>query len=126
MGESTQPGTPKLFHITIYRPNDDPNAPKGLKVQVGSGRFLFTDEPDGQVSPDATAKKKAEKLQEFLPSGWELKVTEVPFTVTRGTPALVGTCSRATCKNFGKPMAKRFHCSECGEVLALTLIATEK
>ncbi|MBI5071642.1 hypothetical protein HZB93_01980 [Candidatus Falkowbacteria bacterium] len=124
MGESTQPGTPKLYHITIYRPSDDPKAPD-LKVPVGSGRFLFTDLPDGQVSSDATARKNAEKLREVLPQGWELKITEVPFTVTRGTPALIGTCSRATCKNFGKPTTKRFHCSECGEPLSFQMIATE-
>jgi hypothetical protein len=126
MAESTQPGAPRLYHVAIYRPSNDPNAPKDLKVQVGSGRFLFTDEPDGQVSSEATARQKAEKIRESLPPGWELKITEVPFMVTRGTPILVGTCPRATCKNFGNLTHDHFHCRECGETLSLQMIATEK
>jgi len=123
MAESTQPGTLKLYHIAIYRPSNE-KAPN-LKTPVGSGRFLFA-ELNGDISADATAKQKAEGLQALLPPGWELKITEVPFTVTRGTPILVGTCSRATCENFGRQVNGEFFCGICGEPLSIKLIATEE
>lgn len=124
MGESTQPGTPKLYRLAILRPSSDPKTPK-LKDLVSEKLFLFT-ESDGEVSPDVVAKRKAEKLQESLPPGWEAKVTEVYFTVTRGTPTIVGTCRRASCPNFGKAVPNRIFCPKCGELPAIEMIATEK
>lgn len=120
MGESTQPGTPKLYRLTIRRPSKDPKMPKFMEP-VSEKLFLFT-ELDGQVSPDIVAKRKAERLQESLPPGWDVQVTEVFFTVTRGTPKIIGTCRRASCPNFDKTVSNRLCCPKCGELPAVEMI----
>lgn len=122
MGESMHPKTLKLFHIAIYRPSSDRKA-QGLTTSAGSGRLLFV-ERSGQLSSDAAAKQKIEELRKILPQGWELKITEVPFTATYGTPAITGRCSRTDCKNYNIPMSGDFFCGICGEPLSLTLEGT--
>jgi hypothetical protein len=123
MGNTTQPEMPKLYRIAIFRPSSDPKTPD-LKVLVSEKLFLFTDDNE-EVSSDAAAKRKIEMLRDRLLKGWILKYEEVPFTVTRGAPALIATCPRATCVNFGKQTGP-FRCGACGETLSPEMIASTK
>jgi hypothetical protein len=118
MGESTQPGTPKLYRVAIYRPISDGGV-KGLEAPVGDGRFLLL-KMDGALSPDSAARRRLEEIRKILPPDWKLKITEVPFTITYGTPAVVGTCPRAGCQNYSVQMKGEFFCGLCGEPLQLT------
>lgn len=125
MSQNDQPEHPRLYRITIVRPSSDPKTPN-LKVQAAEELFLFRDE-DLQVSSPETAREKIEKLREKLLPGWEVRITEVPFVVTGGTPAIVGICPRASCPNSGNPELNRYFCRKCGESMAaLKMIATEK
>jgi len=118
MGESTL-GTFKLYRVTISRPNNDPSVPKDQMTLIAdSDLFLFV-KRDGQPSSDTEARQALEKIRGLLPQDWRLKITEVPFKVTYGAPAIVGTCPRATCEGYGKPINGRFFCSVCGEPLQL-------
>lgn len=121
MANSTHPEMPSLYHFAIYRPGNDKKAPE-IKVQVGSCRLLFTSN-EGQALFGPPARQKAEdkanEIRKLLPPGWELKITEVPFTVTRGTPKIIGRCPRATCKSYNVPMDGTFFCGICGEPLQL-------
>jgi len=66
------------------------------------------------------AEEIAEKIRKIMPSTWEIKITEVPFMVTRGTPKVIGRCSLANCKNYNVPVVNEFFCGVCGEPLQLT------
>jgi len=121
MAQSARPETPRLYRLTIRRPSSDPKTPE--LMDIVSEAFLFT-KPDGFPMTEAIAKQRATRVQETLPPGWEAKVTEEPFLVTHGTPAIVGTCRRATCQNFGIGAPNRFRCPECGELTAIEMVAT--
>ncbi|MFH2136108.1 MAG: hypothetical protein ABII19_00525 [Patescibacteria group bacterium] len=124
MSENGQPEPPRLYRVTIVRPSPDPKTPN-LKVKAAEELFLFRDD-DLQVSSSETAREKINKLYENLLPGWEVRIAEEPFVVTGGTPAIVGTCPRASCPNFGKPEQNRFFCRKCGESMSLKMLATEK
>ncbi len=124
MSENGQSEHPRLYRVTIVRPSSDPKTPN-LKVQAVDELFLLRDE-DGNVSSPETAQKKIGRLRERLLPGWEIRITEEPFVVTGGTPAIIGICPRASCANFDKPMQGRFFCPKCGEPMSLKLLATEK
>lgn len=119
-----QPEIPKVYRLSIWRPSLDQKAPE-IKVPLASELFLFV-ENDGSLSPDATAKQQLAKLSESLPPGWEIRATEEPFVVTRGAPAFLTACSRASCPKFNQAAEGNFFCGICGEPLSLTMVATEK
>jgi hypothetical protein len=122
MADTTQSDMPKLFHFAIYRPGNDPKAPS-IKAPVGSCRFLLTTKEEHALfGPLARAKAEeiAEKIKKIMPGTWEIKITEVPFMVTRGTPKVVGRCSLTSCKNYNVPVDNVFFCGICGEPLQLT------
>lgn len=125
--ETRQSRTLRLFHVMIYRPSGDPRAPEDdMRPVASSDRFLFV-EADGQPTPAAEAKKRLQAIEDLLPRGWTIKVTEVPFEVIRGTPIIVGTCPRGnSCENFGKQVYNKFFCGHCGEVLQLTWLSAEE
>lgn len=119
-----QPETPRVYRLSICRPSLDQSDPE-IPVQVTNELFFFV-ENDGSLSLDATAKQKIDGLRKRLPPGWELKVTEEPFVVTRGAPAIIAVCRRASCSKFDKAITGDFFCGSCGEPLSLTMTATEK